>query len=169
MAQRKRRKSRPRRTAAGAASVAPAEPKPPSRSAQRDAAARAALEPIAPGERPAVIVIATVVAVGLGVANLVAFALGVKIQGKSAGPSVLLFPAVMAIAAVGMWRLRYWAVLGFEALLALIVIVFSLFLVRAGNVEAVVISLAIIGSGGWLFFKLVRAMARIQMPSRERR
>jgi hypothetical protein len=80
---------------------------------------------------------------------------------------VLLFPAVMAMAAVGMWRLRYWAVLGFEALLALIVIVFALFLVRAANVEAVAVCVVVVGSGGWLFFKLVRAMARIQMPTRE--
>ena len=190
MAQRNRRKRRPTAAASRAASRAPATtrgeqpasrapattdrgerpaPRParPSRSEQRNAAVRATLDPIAPGERPPAIVIATIVATALAIANLVAYAVGVKIQGKTQGPGVLLFPAVMASAAVGMWRLRYWAGLGFEALLALIVIVFALFLVRAGNVAAVAVCLVVIGAGGWLFFKLVRAMARIQMPTRE--
>ena len=174
MAERNRRKRRPLRPPAPAPNVASAagdgseRPQPrPSRSAQRDAATRAQLAPLAPGERPLAIVIATIVATALAIANLVAYAAGVKIQGKAQGPGVLLFPAVMAMAAVGMWRLRYWAVLGFEALLALIVIVFALFLVRAANVEAVALCLVVVGSGGWLFFKLVRAMARIQMPTRE--
>jgi hypothetical protein len=175
LAQRNRRKRRPARPAqrdpASARTASPehADPRPaqPSRSEQRDAAVRARLDPLDAGERPPAIVIATIVATALAIANLVAYAVGVKIQGKTQGPGVLLFPAVMAIAAVGMWRLRYWAVLGFEALLALIVIVFALFLVRAGNIEAVAVCLVVIGSGGWLFFKLVRAMARIQMPTRE--
>lgn len=139
-----------------------------SRSERRDAQLRAQLEPLAPGERPGAVVIATAVAALLGIANVIAYAAGVKIQGRSPGPSVLLFPAVMAVAAIGMWRLRYWAVLGFEALLALIVLFFALFLVRAANLEAVAISLAVMLAGGWLFYKLVRAMARIQLPVRER-
>ena len=173
MAERNRRKRRPRRplNVPPAPSARPEPPAPvpgrPSRSEQRDAALRATLDPLAPGERPPAIVIATSVATALAIANLAAYAVGVKIQGKTQGPGVLLFPAVMAMAAVGMWRLRYWAVLGFEALLALIVIVFALFLVRAGNIAAVAVCLVVIGSGGWLFFKLVRAMARIQMPTRE--
>jgi hypothetical protein len=169
LAPRKRRKRRPPprppRTELLAADAAP--PQRASRSEQRNAALRAQLDPLPPGERPPAIVIATVVATALGIANLVAYALGVKIQGKSQGPGVLLFPVVMAMAAVGMWQLRYWAVLGFEALLALIVIVFALFLVRAGNVEAVALCLVVMVSGGWLFFKLVRVMSRIQLPTRE--
>jgi amino acid permease len=61
---------------------------------------------------------------------------------------------------------RYWAVLGFQALLALVVLVFTLFLLRASNLLAVALCVAVIGLGGWLFFKLIRAMARIQMPRR---
>jgi len=164
LAERRRRKQRPVRVAA-VTDPAPSVPaRPASRSEHRAAAVRAQLEPLAPGERPPAIVVATVVAAALGIANLVAFAVGVKIDGKTPGPAVLLFPAVMALAAVGMWRLRYWAVLGFEALLALIAIVFALFLVRAANVEAVVLCLAAVGGAGWLFFKLVRVMARLQTP-----
>ena len=167
MAERRRRKQRPVRVAAVTEPAPPVEGEPPSRSELRNAAARAELEPLAPGERPPVIVLATIVAGALGIANLVAYVARVKIDGKTPGAAVLLFPAVMALAAVGMWRLRYWAVLGFEALLALIAIVFALFLVRAANVEAVVVSVVAVTVAGWLFFKLVRVMARMQTPPRE--
>jgi uncharacterized iron-regulated membrane protein len=39
----------------------------------------------------------------------------------------------------------------------------------ASNVAAAVFCLAIIGLGGWLFWKLVRALARLQMPERRAR
>jgi hypothetical protein len=169
LAERRRRKQRPSRVTAAVEPAPPISARPPSRSEQRNAAVRAELEPLAPGERPPAIVAATLVAAALGIANLVAYAVGVKIDGKTPGPAVLLFPAVMALAAVGMWRLRYWAVLGFEALLALIAIVFALFLVRAANVEAALLSVGAVGAAGWLFFKLVRVMARIQTPTGDAR
>jgi hypothetical protein len=79
---------------------------------------------------------------------------------------VLIFAAIMLGAAAGMWRAKYWAVLGFQALLALSIIIASLRLLTASNVWAVVVPLAIIVLGGWLFWKLVRALARLQMPAR---
>ncbi len=74
---------------------------------------------------------------------------------------MLAFTGLMALLAGGMWLRRYLAVLAFEALLALAVLVFSLFLVEASNVEAVVLCVAVIGASGWLFWKLVRVMGRI--------
>ena len=136
------------------------------RSEQRNAEARATLVPLAPGERPAAVTVAALVAAALALANLIAFLAGAKVHGQSAGTGAVAFSALMLTAAVGMWRARYWAVLGFEALLALIVLVFSLLLLRAANLEAAVLALAVVGLGGWLFWKLVRAMARIQMPRR---
>jgi hypothetical protein len=165
LADRRRRKQRPSRVAPVTEPAPLVAKRPPSRSEQRAAAVRAELEPLAPGERPPAVVIATLVAAALAIANLVAYAAGVKIDGKAPGPAVLLFPAVMTLAAVGLWRLRYWAVLGFEALLALIAIVFALFLVRAANTEAVLLSLGAVVAAGWLFWKLVRVMARIQTPT----
>ena len=53
----------------------------------------------------------------------------------------------MFVAAGGLWLARYWAVLGFEALLGIIVVFFSLFLLRASNVLAVVVCVPIIGAG----------------------
>jgi multisubunit Na+/H+ antiporter MnhC subunit len=64
-----------------------------------------------------------------------------------------------------MWQRRYWAVLGFQALLGIILLVFALFLLRASNVLAVVVSVAIITVAGWLFWKLIRILARLQTPT----
>jgi hypothetical protein len=146
--------------------AAPAEGR-PSRSEARNAEARAGLEPLAPGERPTALTVAAVVAVLLAVANIMAWAAGAQVDSKTgSGGGVFIFAALMLVAAVGMWQKRYWAVLGFEALLALTVIIAGLSLVVASNLAAAVLCLTIVGLGGWLFWKLVRAMARIQMPSR---
>jgi hypothetical protein len=59
-------------------------------------------------------------------------------------------------------------VLGFQALLGLSVVTGSLSLLVASNVEAVVRSLVVIAAAGTLFWFLIRAMARLQMPSRTR-
>jgi hypothetical protein len=139
------------------------------RSEQRNAEVRAALKPLAPGERPAALVTAAVVAALLGAANLAALIAGVDVQGEEPSAiGVLAFCAVMFVAAGGLWLARYWAVLGFEALLGIIVVFFSLFLLRASNLLAVVICVPIIVGAGWLFWKLIRVMGRLQAPQRVR-
>jgi hypothetical protein len=65
-----------------------------------------------------------------------------------------------------MWQCRYWAVLGFEALLGVAIVYAVLALLVAANLAAVVRCLAIIAIAGPLFWFLIRAMARIQLPSR---
>ena len=67
-----------------------------------------------------------------------------------------------------MWRGRYWAVLGFQALLAISIVIAALALLFASNVEAVIRSVLIIVPAGVLFWYLIRAMARMQMPTRTR-
>jgi uncharacterized membrane protein YhaH (DUF805 family) len=79
---------------------------------------------------------------------------------------VLAFCAIMLAAAVGMWRRRYWAVLGFEVLLGVVLVFAGLSLLLASNWRGALLCVAIIALAGTLFWKLVRAMARIQMPSR---
>jgi MFS family permease len=107
------------------------------------------------------------VALALALANVAAFAAGAQVPGQGPGAGGLVFVAVMLLAAWGMWRRRYWAVLGFAALMALIAVVFTLLLLIASNVLAVLVCLAFAGSAGWLFWKLIRVMARLQAP-RER-
>ena len=139
------------------------------RSEERNAEVRAGLKPLAEGERPPALVAAAVVAALLGVANLVALIAGLDVRGQEPSAiGVLAFCAVMFVAAGGLWLGRYWAVLGFEALLGIIVVFFSLFLLRASNVLAVVVCVAIIGVAGWLFWKLIRVMGRLQAPQRVR-
>jgi hypothetical protein len=130
-------------------------------------AARAELRALAPGERPAALVVATALAAALGLANVALYAAGVEVRGKapSAG-GAFGFAAIMLIAAWGMWHARYWAVLGFQALLAVTVVIAALSLAVASNLTAVALCVAIVGPGGLLFWKLVRVLARLQMPER---
>jgi hypothetical protein len=139
--------------------------RPMTRSQRRDAEIRAGLTPIGPGERPGAIVAGAIIALLVGAGQLVAFAAGLKIHGRSpaAGGTVLL-SLLLIVCAVGMWRLWYGAVLGFMALLAIVATLFSLLLIEASNVLGVVVALVIVGGAGYLFFKLVRVLSRIQMP-----
>jgi hypothetical protein len=136
------------------------------RAEARNEAVRATLTPLAPGERPPALKVAIAVAIGLALSNLVAFAAGADVPGSGSRVSGLAFVAVMVLAAWGMWQRRYWAVLGFATLLALITVAFSLLLLIASNVLAVVVCLAFAVSAGWLFWKLIRVMGRLQAPQR---
>ena len=156
------RQKRKRRQRAAAAS-----PRPPSRSEQKNAQARAALTPLEPGERPGAVTVAAVVAALLGLSNLGLYIAGVDIRGEDANAGALLFGGLMLTAAWGMLKVRYWAVLGMQALLGLVIIVFSLFAMTAASVWALLLALAVVGSAGTLFWSMVKAMARIQMPTRD--
>lgn len=135
------------------------------RSQRRDAEVRAGLTPLAPGERPGVIVASTIIAGLIGGGNLVAWLAGIKIDGKHpAAGGIFIFSAVMIACAIGLWRLWYGAVLGFMALLAIVAVIFALLLVEASNVLGLIVGVAVIGGSGYLFFKLVRVLSRIQMP-----
>ncbi len=138
------------------------------RGRQKDAEARAKLVPLAPGERPRAVTAAAILAALLGIANLVLLAAGYEVEegGQTAG--ALIFAALMAAAAIGMWRCRYWAVLGFEALLGIAIVFSAMSLLVASNLVAVLLCLAIIAVASPLFWFLIRAMARIQLPARRR-
>jgi cation transport ATPase len=140
------------------------------RSRAKDDAARARLEPLAPGERPTAVAVGAMAAAVLGLANVIALvialALGYDTEEGRLVVGTILFTAVLALMAVGMWRARYWAVLGMQTLLALTIIFSSLALVFAISVWAAILALLIIAAAGTLFWFLVKAMARIQMPAR---
>jgi hypothetical protein len=160
------RQKRKRRKRAAVATAAPAA-RPPSRSEQKDAEARAALVPLAPGERPAAVTVAAVVAALLGLSNLGLYVAGVDIRGEDANAGALLFGGLMLVAAWGAWRVRYWAVLGLQALFGLVILVFSLFAMTAASVWALLLAVAIVLAAGTLFWFMVKAMARVQMPRRD--
>jgi hypothetical protein len=146
----------------------PTPTRPPSRSEARNAAVRATLEPLEPGERPWSLKIAVLLAVLIGAGDLITVLVAgsFKIGGARAGAGgVILFSVLMLVCAVGMWQKRYWAVLGFQAILAFVILFFSLLGLRAANLLAVFASVVVVGGGGWLFYKLVRVLSRIQMPT----
>lgn len=140
-----------------------------SRSEARNAAARASLEPLAQGERPLPVTVGAVVAFVLAGGNLVAYFAGLEVDGERPSPTFFAFPVLLLVAAWGMWRVRYWAVLGMQAILALVLIGFSLNLMFAATSDDLLVagvSLLVIAGAGTLFWSMVRAMARIQMPER---
>ena len=56
--------------------------------------------------------------------------------------------------------------LGFATLMALIAVVFTLLLLIASNALAVLLCVVVAGSAGFLFWKLIRVMGRLQAPQR---
>ncbi len=129
----------------------------------RDELARAALEPLGEGERPVALIVAIAVAVVLAAAILISLATvhDLSSHGGSLPGGAFLVCVLLALA-VGMYQRRYWAVLGFEALLAFQILVTSLALIVASTILAALLCLLSILLSGWLFWKLVRVMGRIQ-------
>ena len=169
MAQRSRKRRRPPAATTAAADPAAERPDRYARSRARDDAVRASLEPLAPGERPLAVTISAVLAMAIALANLGLYLAGSEVQGQD--PTLggtLALCTVLAAAAVGMWRMKYWAVLGFQVLLGVTLVFAALSLLVASNVEAGVRAVAVTLVAGPLFWFLIRAMARIQMPDRGR-
>ena len=129
---------------------------------------RASLAPIAPGERPWPVKVSVVVAFLLGTVNLALFLAGAKPHVGGQHPhlfEILVFSGLMLMCAAGMWMMRYWALLGFQTLLAIGVLGFCLALVRVSNLLWAAVCIVVIGAGGLLFYKLVRVLSRVQMPA----
>jgi hypothetical protein len=137
----------------------------------RDAEVREGLEPLAPGERPGAVTVAALVAFAFAIANVIAYAVGGDLSSDEGNPAFFMVTTttILAVAGIGMLRAKYWAVLGYQVILALQVIVFSLALTRVEKWWLAIVLVAAVGLLGWLFWKLVRAMARLQMPERRPR
>jgi hypothetical protein len=182
------RKRRKQQRAAGAPPRPPAPPAPQAdptssapepaprlaayeRSRAKDEAARAALRPLRPGERPTAVTVGAAVATLLAVANLVALAFGYNAGEDTLSPGSeitgsILTTVIVGVVAYGMWRAKYWGVLGLQTLLALTLITASLGLVLAESWWAALLLVLILAGAGTLFWFLIKAMARIQMPER---
>jgi hypothetical protein len=124
---------------------------------------RATLEPLAAGERPWPLLASALLALALVIANLVLVIGDIKLKGTRPSAEIV-YVVVMGMCTYGLWRARYWAVLGFMVLLVLTILQFALLLIRASNALGVVLAVVVVAGGGFLFFKLVRVMSRIQMP-----
>ena len=141
------------------------------RSEQRDAQARASLKPLAAGERPTAVTVGAVISALLALvftaSAIVAAVTSIEVDGEE--PSALplaAFAAILWLMAWGMWRARYWAVLGFQMLLVLVLLASGLGLVQVETVLQAVGTMVLLIGSGLLFYFMIRAMARIQMPER---
>ncbi len=143
------------------------------RSEARNVEARAKLEPLERGERPTAVtvgaVVSAIIAVIFTVSAVVAAFGSVEVSGNEPSPFPLaVFAGVLWLMAWGMWKARYWAVLGFQMLLVLLILSTALGLAGATSISVlqVIGSLVLLTGLGTLFYFLIRAMARIQMPER---
>jgi len=139
------------------------------RAEERNREAREALEPLEAGERPRVVTVGAIVSALVAISILLGYLTGAEVDGEKPRFIQVLAPALlMGIMAWGMWRARYWAVLGFQ--LILVLLIFSSFY---GLVVGASTALQFLGTGsllaiaGVFFYFMVKAMARIQMPTRE--
>jgi hypothetical protein len=117
------------------------------------------------------VTVGAIAAALLAAANLIAVvagwdgAAGEDDRARALAGSILV-TGLLCVVAWGMWRSKYWAVLGMQTLLALTLIASSLALVTVSSAGDAVLLVAIIAAAGALFWFMVKAMARIQMPER---
>ena len=147
------------------------------RTEAKNTAAREQLEPLAEDERPAIVTVAAAISGVLALGTILAYALGLEVgefddfgnQTGEARPSIfptLVSTGILGAMAYGLWRSRYWAVLGFQTVLVLVLVVAALGLAQVTNVWRALAFTAILVLAGFLFYRMVKAMARIQMPER---
>ena len=134
---------------------------------ERNRAAREVLEPLSEDERPAVVTAGAVIAGLIGASVVIAYLAGATVDGERPAILQVIPPAaLMGVMSFGMWRVRYWAVLGFQAVLALLILAAALGLVGAESAAQLGGNLALIAIAGTLFYFMIKALARIQMPER---
>jgi hypothetical protein len=134
----------------------------------RNQAAREALVPLAEGERPPAVTAGAILAALVAISIVIAFAAGLKVNGRDPAFTTAAAPTlIMAVLAWGMWRARYWAVVCFQIVLVILIFtaVYRL-LVIATSVWDFAVTLLLLAVSGSLFWLMVKAMARIQMPER---
>jgi hypothetical protein len=138
------------------------------RAEQRNQEVRESLEPLAEGERPLVVTLGAILAAAIAASIAIGYLAGAEVDGEKPRFVQVLAPAlIMSVMAWGMWRARYWAVLGFQLLLVFLIFsaVFGL-AVQASSVGQFAATLGLLAVSGTFFYFMVKAMARIQMPTR---
>lgn len=151
----------------GEDTVALAESEQPSRSEVRNQQARDELEPLADGERPTVVTIGAIVSAIISASVIIAYLVGAEVEGERPNVAQVIAPGLLfAISAYGMWRARYWAVLGFQAITLIIVLIAGINLTGATSPLQAIGNAVVMAAAGTYFWFGVKAMARIQMPER---
>lgn len=139
------------------------------RAEEKNQRAREALAPLSKGERPTVItvgavfcaVMAAIAWSSAGVAILFAAIDDVKPPNI---PQLVLTGLITTTLAWGLWQARYWAALGFQVLLLFLLLAGVAGLVLSGSLLQAISSVVLVAGLGAMFWFMVKAMARIQMP-----
>ncbi len=138
-----------------------------SKSEVKNQIAREALEPLEQGERPLVVTLGSLLSAAIALITVGAWALGAEVDGERPNVLQVFAPALLFwVMGWGMWGARYWAVLGFQAVMAIIMVGAFLTLVTASGVLGVITPVIVGAGAGALFWFTVKALARIQMPDR---
>ncbi len=148
------------------------------RTEAKNQAARDALDPLEPDERPtvrhrrggaspALLVLGTLITYAAGVEVSTFDDFGTKTGEEK--PNLfftVVSSLVLGLMTYGLWKARYWAVLGFQTLLILLIVITILALVQATEILRALALFAFLAGASVLFYRMVKAMARIQMPDR---
>jgi hypothetical protein len=138
------------------------------RAEERNQETREALEPLAEGQRPTVVTVGAIVSALIAISIVAGYLAGTEVNGEKPHFIQVLAPTLLTgLMAWGMWRARYWAVLGFQLVLVFLIFsaVFGL-AVQAATVAQFAATFGLLAVAGTFFFFMVKAMARIQMPTR---
>jgi hypothetical protein len=138
------------------------------RSEERNRETREALKPLARGERPRVVTIGALLSALVAASIVGGYLVGIHVNGAQPKPAQVAAPALlMGIMAWGMWRARYWAVLGFQLILVFLIFSAAFGLAaQAATPAQILATLGLLAVSGGFFYFMVKAMARIQMPQR---
>ncbi len=139
------------------------------RAEEKNQRVRESLEPLGAGERPTVITVgaifcAVMAAIAWSSAGVALFT-GAEVNGVRPNVAQLALTGLITTGlAWGLWKARYWAALGFQVLLLLLLIAGVAGLVLASTLAQAVTTFLLLVLLGAMFWFMVKAMARIQMP-----
>lgn len=138
-----------------------------SKSEVRNERAREALEPLAEGERPLVVTLGALLSAAIALITVGAWVAGAEVDGEKPSAVQVFAPSILfGVMAAGMWGRRYWAVLGFQAVMGILMVGSFLSLVGATSAGIAITSALVLIAAGAFFWFTVKALARIQMPDK---
>ena len=147
--------------------AAEAEARGVSKSEIRNERVREGLEPLAEGERPTVVTAGAVLSFAIALVTVGAWVAGAEVDGERPAAFQVFAPAILfGVMGYGMWRTRYWAVLGFQAVMGILMVGAFLSLIAAASIAGALTALFILLGAGTFFWFTVKAMARIQIPDK---
>lgn len=130
-------------------------------------APRPAPRPLRDHEWPIALVVSIALAGALAIGVCVG---GLVIQNHQKGASVpgaIFLTVFLLVLAGAMFRRRYWAVLAFWALVGFQVLAAAIALMLASTLRAAGVCVLAIGLGSWLFWHLMKLLARMRAAMEE--